>query len=40
MPTGGVTVEEENLKEWFNSGAICVGIGSNLITKDIIESKN
>lgn len=33
MPTGGVTTEEENLKEWFDSGATCVGIGSNLFTE-------
>ncbi|MCM4158188.1 bifunctional 4-hydroxy-2-oxoglutarate aldolase/2-dehydro-3-deoxy-phosphogluconate aldolase [Gramella sp. AN32] len=33
MPTGGVSPTEENLKEWFNAGVHCVGIGSKLFTK-------
>lgn len=40
MPTGGVTPEETNLKSWFDAGATCVGIGSQLISKDILENKN
>ena len=40
MPTGGVTAEYENLKGWFDAGAICVGMGSKLITKDIVNSGN
>lgn len=36
MPTGGVAPTEENLKEWFDAGVHCVGMGSQLITKDII----
>ncbi|MCB0458597.1 MAG: bifunctional 4-hydroxy-2-oxoglutarate aldolase/2-dehydro-3-deoxy-phosphogluconate aldolase [Flavobacteriaceae bacterium] len=38
MPTGGVTTDEENLKEWFQAGVTCVGMGSKLISKEIIES--
>lgn len=38
MPTGGVTPSEENLTEWFQAGVHCVGMGSQLITKDIIAS--
>ncbi len=38
MPSGGVTPERENLSTWFESGAFCVGIGSQLITKKIIAS--
>ena len=38
MPTGGVSPDETNLKSWFNAGVSCVGIGSKLITKDIIEN--
>lgn len=38
MPTGGVTPEEENLKGWFEAGAYCVGMGSQLITKDILQN--
>jgi len=40
MPTGGVEPTIENLKEWFDAGAVCVGMGSNLITKDIIAKKD
>ncbi len=36
MPTGGVTPTEENLTGWFQAGVHCVGMGSQLITKDII----
>ncbi len=36
MPTGGVTPTEKNLTEWFQAGVHCVGMGSQLITKDII----
>lgn len=38
MPTGGVIPTEENLKAWFLAGVVCVGIGSKLITKTIVES--
>lgn len=30
MPTGGVTMERENLKSWFDAGVTCVGMGSQL----------
>ncbi|WP_077402835.1 bifunctional 4-hydroxy-2-oxoglutarate aldolase/2-dehydro-3-deoxy-phosphogluconate aldolase [Cellulophaga omnivescoria] len=40
MPTGGVTTEENNLAAWFNAGVTCVGIGSKLISKDIIANKD
>ena len=33
MPTGGVTPTEENLKKWFEAGAYCVGMGSQLMVK-------
>jgi 2-dehydro-3-deoxyphosphogluconate aldolase/(4S)-4-hydroxy-2-oxoglutarate aldolase len=36
MPSGGVSPTRENLTEWFESGAFCVGMGSNLISKEII----
>ncbi|MDP4225369.1 MAG: bifunctional 4-hydroxy-2-oxoglutarate aldolase/2-dehydro-3-deoxy-phosphogluconate aldolase [Bacteroidota bacterium] len=36
MPTGGVEPTEENLKAWFDAGVVCVGMGSKLITKDLI----
>ena len=34
MPTGGVSPTEENLKEWFEAGVHCVGIGSKLFLKN------
>lgn len=40
MPTGGVEPNEENLKSWFQAGVYCVGIGSNLVTSEIINSGN
>lgn len=36
MPTGGVNTSEENLAAWFKAGVTCVGMGSQLITKDMI----
>lgn len=38
MPTGGVSPTEDNLKGWFDAGATCVGMGSKLITKDMVNS--
>ncbi|ULQ53558.1 bifunctional 4-hydroxy-2-oxoglutarate aldolase/2-dehydro-3-deoxy-phosphogluconate aldolase [Flavihumibacter fluvii] len=40
MPTGGVTQAPENLKQWFSSGVFAVGLGSQLISKDLLNEKN
>ena len=40
MPTGGVSPTEENLKAWFDAGVHCVGMGSKLISKDILAAKD
>ncbi|AVR45646.1 bifunctional 4-hydroxy-2-oxoglutarate aldolase/2-dehydro-3-deoxy-phosphogluconate aldolase [Christiangramia fulva] len=40
MPTGGVSPDEENLKGWFNAGVTCVGMGSKLISKEILANKD
>ena len=40
MPTGGVSTTKENLKGWFDAGVTCVGLGSKLISKDIILNKD
>jgi 2-dehydro-3-deoxyphosphogluconate aldolase/(4S)-4-hydroxy-2-oxoglutarate aldolase len=40
MPTGGVEAEEGNLKQWFKSGVAAVGMGSKLITKDMVQQKD
>ena len=39
MPTGGVNPNRESLEKWFKAGITCAGIGSNLISKDIIKNK-
>ena len=39
MVTGGVEPTKENLTAWFRSGAMCVGMGSNLFPKDVREKK-
>jgi 2-dehydro-3-deoxyphosphogluconate aldolase/(4S)-4-hydroxy-2-oxoglutarate aldolase len=36
MPTGGVDATEESINAWFKAGVCCVGIGSKLITKDLV----
>ncbi len=40
MPTGGVSTEESNLKAWFDAGVTCVGMGSKLISKEILVNKD
>jgi 2-dehydro-3-deoxyphosphogluconate aldolase/(4S)-4-hydroxy-2-oxoglutarate aldolase len=37
MPTGGVERTKESITKWFKAGVACVGMGSTLITKDLIE---
>ncbi|MDA8918101.1 bifunctional 4-hydroxy-2-oxoglutarate aldolase/2-dehydro-3-deoxy-phosphogluconate aldolase [Flavobacteriaceae bacterium] len=39
MPTGGVSTDKANLKGWFDAGVTCVGMGSQLISKDILANK-
>lgn len=36
MPTGGVDATEESIRAWFRAGVACVGIGSKLITKELV----
>lgn len=40
MITGGVEPAEANLSAWFKAGSYCVGLGSQLFTKDIIAEKS
>lgn len=40
MPTGGVSTSRENLKSWFDAGVTCVGIGSQLISSEILANKD
>lgn len=37
MPTGGVELEEANIRAWFAAGVKAVGMGSKLITKTLLE---
>ena len=37
IPTGGVKMEEQNLRDWFTSGVCAVGAGSTLINKKSVE---
>ncbi|MEM6516765.1 MAG: bifunctional 4-hydroxy-2-oxoglutarate aldolase/2-dehydro-3-deoxy-phosphogluconate aldolase [Bacteroidota bacterium] len=40
MPTGGVSPTKENLEGWFNAGVTCVGMGSKLISREIIANQD
>ena len=40
MPTGGVDPTEESLTKWFKAGIVACGIGSNLITADLLKAKD
>jgi 2-dehydro-3-deoxyphosphogluconate aldolase / (4S)-4-hydroxy-2-oxoglutarate aldolase len=37
--TGGVLPEEENIREWFKAGVTAVGIGSELIRRDWVSTR-
>jgi len=40
MITGGVEPTEKSISEWFGAGATCVGLGSQLFTKDIFDKQD
>jgi len=40
MPSGGVSPDRENLTAWFNAGATCVGLGSQLFPSEVISMGN
>jgi 2-dehydro-3-deoxyphosphogluconate aldolase/(4S)-4-hydroxy-2-oxoglutarate aldolase len=39
MPTGGVELTKENISGWFKAGVCAVGMGSKLVSKDVMEGK-
>jgi 2-dehydro-3-deoxyphosphogluconate aldolase / (4S)-4-hydroxy-2-oxoglutarate aldolase len=39
MPTGGVDTTADNIGAWFKSGVCAVGMGSKLVTKEIMADK-
>jgi len=40
MPSGGIETNEANLEGWFGSGAIAVELGSKLISKNLVATKD
>ena len=40
MPTGGVDPTEESLTKWFKAGIVACGIGSKLITSELLKAKD
>lgn len=40
MPTGGVDLDKENISRWLKAGVCAVGMGSKLVSKDLLEQKN
>lgn len=40
MPTGGVEPDEASLRKWFGAGIVACGIGSNLITRDLLKARD
>jgi 2-dehydro-3-deoxyphosphogluconate aldolase/(4S)-4-hydroxy-2-oxoglutarate aldolase len=40
MPTGGAEPERGNLEAWFRAGVIGVGMGSRLITAEVLREKD
>jgi 2-dehydro-3-deoxyphosphogluconate aldolase/(4S)-4-hydroxy-2-oxoglutarate aldolase len=40
IPTGGVVPTLESIKPWFDAGALCVGMGSQLFRKEDIAAGN
>lgn len=40
MPTGGIRPEKQSLQPWFDAGVLCVGMGSELLDKELIQNKD
>jgi 2-dehydro-3-deoxyphosphogluconate aldolase/(4S)-4-hydroxy-2-oxoglutarate aldolase len=40
MPTGGVDITTDSLTDWFTAGVACVGIGSKLVSRDLVEAED
>lgn len=39
IPTGGVEIEAANIAEWFRAGVCAVGMGSKLISHNVLEER-
>ena len=40
LVTGGVELSKENLTAWFKAGVVGVGMGSKLISNELLAAKN
>ncbi|WP_375582373.1 bifunctional 4-hydroxy-2-oxoglutarate aldolase/2-dehydro-3-deoxy-phosphogluconate aldolase [Cyclobacterium xiamenense] len=40
MPTGGVSLDRENIQSWFDAGVCAVGMGSKLVSKPLLQAKD
>ena len=40
MPTGGVDPTEESLRAWFGAGIVAAGMGSKLVTAELLKAKD
>lgn len=40
MPTGGVDITRENLSAWFKAGVAAVGLGSKVISQELMQKKD
>ncbi|NUO79117.1 bifunctional 4-hydroxy-2-oxoglutarate aldolase/2-dehydro-3-deoxy-phosphogluconate aldolase [candidate division KSB1 bacterium] len=38
MPTGGVESTKESVEAWIKAGTACLGMGSNLISKELVQA--
>ena len=38
IPTGGVEINKDNIRAWFNAGVCAVGMGSRLISKEVLKN--
>ncbi|MFD0766771.1 bifunctional 4-hydroxy-2-oxoglutarate aldolase/2-dehydro-3-deoxy-phosphogluconate aldolase [Mucilaginibacter lutimaris] len=39
IPTGGVELEAANIAEWFRAGVCAVGMGSKLISRNVLDNR-
>ncbi|HMH22096.1 MAG TPA: hypothetical protein VK563_09980 [Puia sp.] len=39
IPTGGVDLDQKNISTWFAAGVCAVGMGSKLISKDVLKDR-
>lgn len=40
MPSGGVENTEDSIERWFKAGVVCLAMGTQLIKKNIIDTKD